>query len=77
MFFITTNFKTDRYLNNFQEYLFGTLRLRKYKTSLQNFFLADGGSQGGFIVLLCNPDGKISPIHWQSRKICCVVKSRL
>ena len=33
-----TNFKTDRYLNNFQEYLFGILRLRKYQPSLQNFF---------------------------------------
>ena len=30
--------KTDRYLNNFQEHLFGILRLRKYKMSLQNFF---------------------------------------
>ena len=37
-FFIITNFKTDRYLNNFQEHLFGILRLRKYLTSLQNFF---------------------------------------
>ena len=33
-----SNFKTDRYLNNFQEQFFGTLRLRKYQTSLQNFF---------------------------------------
>ena len=32
------NFKTDRYLNNFQEHLFGILRLRKCQTSLQNFF---------------------------------------
>ena len=37
-FFIITNCKTDRYLNNFQEHLFGILRLRKYQTSLQNFF---------------------------------------
>ena len=29
-FFIITNFKTDRYLNNFQEHLIGILRLRKY-----------------------------------------------
>ena len=36
--FIITNFKTDRYLNNFQEHLFGILRLRKYQTSLQIFF---------------------------------------
>ena len=28
----------DRYLNNFQGQLFGILRLRKYQTSLQNFF---------------------------------------
>ena len=33
-----TNFKTYRYLNNFQKHLFGILRLRKYHTSLQNFF---------------------------------------
>ena len=39
--------------------------------------LQDGGSQGGFIALLCNPDGKVSPIHWQSRKIRPVVKSTL
>ena len=26
--------------------------------------LPDGGSQGGFIALLCNPDEKVSPIHW-------------
>ena len=37
-FLIITNFKTDRYLNNFQEHLFGILRLRKYQTSPQNFF---------------------------------------
>ena len=37
-FFIITSFKTDRYLNNFQEHLFGILILRKYQTSLQNFF---------------------------------------
>ena len=37
-FLIITNFKTDRYLNNFQEHLFGILRLTKYQTSLQNFF---------------------------------------
>ena len=33
-FLIITNFI---YLNNFQEHLFGLLRLRKYQTSLQNF----------------------------------------
>ena len=37
-FLIITNFKTDRYLNNFQEHLFGILRLRKYQASLENFF---------------------------------------
>ena len=37
-FFIITNFKTERYLNNFQEHLVGILRLRKYQTSLQIFF---------------------------------------
>ena len=34
---IITNFKTDRYLNNFQGHLFGLLKLRKYQMSLQNF----------------------------------------
>ena len=33
--------------------------------------------KGGFIAFLCNPDGKVSPIHWQSQKICHVVKSTL
>ena len=37
-FFIITNFKTDRYLNNFQQHLFGLLTLRKYQTPLQTFF---------------------------------------
>ena len=37
---IITNFKTDRYLKNFQEHLFGILKLRKYQLSLQNFFPA-------------------------------------
>ena len=37
-FFIITIFKTDRYLNNFQEHLFGILMLRKYQTSLQISF---------------------------------------
>ena len=37
-FLIITNFKTYRYLNNFQEHLFGILILRKYQTLLQNFF---------------------------------------
>ena len=36
--FIITNFKTDRYLNNFKEHLLGILRLRKSQTSLQIFF---------------------------------------
>ena len=36
-----SNFKTDRYLNNFQKQFFGTLGLRKYQTSLQIFFLRE------------------------------------
>ena len=35
---IITNFRTDRYLNIFQEHLFGILRLRKYQTPLQISF---------------------------------------
>ena len=38
-FFILTKFTIDRYLNNFQEHLFGILRMRKYQMLLQNFFL--------------------------------------
>ena len=37
-FFIITNFKIARHLNNFQEHFCGILRPRKYPTSLQNFF---------------------------------------
>ena len=36
-FLSLTNFKSDRYLNNFEEHLFGLLRLRKYQTSQQNY----------------------------------------
>ena len=39
--------------------------------------LPEEGSQGGFIIFLCNKDGKAAPIQWQSRKIRCVVKSTL
>ena len=39
--------------------------------------LAEEGSQGGFIVFLCNKDGKAAPIQWQLRKIRHVVKSTL
>ena len=35
---IITNFTTDKYLNNFQEHLFGILRLRKYKRHLNISF---------------------------------------
>ena len=37
-FYIFDNIKRDRYLNSFQQLLFGLLRLTKYQTSLQNFF---------------------------------------
>ena len=37
-FLFITNFRTDRYLNNFQEHLFGILKLRKYQTSFRNSF---------------------------------------
>ena len=37
-FFILTDFKTDRYLNNFKELLFGVLRLRKYETRFKISF---------------------------------------
>ena len=37
-FFIITNLKTDRYLNNFKEHLFVILRLRKCQTSFGHLF---------------------------------------
>ena len=39
--------------------------------------LAEEGSQGGFIIFLCNTDGKAAPIQRQLRKILHVVKSTL
>ena len=39
--------------------------------------LADGGSQGGYIIFLVDSDGHRCPIFWQSRKIRRVVKSTL
>ena len=39
--------------------------------------LPRGGSQGGFIILLCDDKGKSAPIQWQSRRIKRVVKSTL
>ena len=39
--------------------------------------LPNGASQGGFIIFLCDNDDNISPIHWQSRKSKCIVKSTL
>ena len=39
--------------------------------------LPDSGSQGAFILFLCDPNGHQCPIQWQSRKIRRVVKSTL
>ena len=39
--------------------------------------LKDGGSQGGFFILLVGKSGKFSPIWWSSRKIRRVVRSTL
>ena len=39
--------------------------------------LPDEGSQGGFIIFLCDKDGTFSPIHWQSKKIKGIFKSTL
>ena len=36
--------------------------------------LPDGGSQGGFLILLLGPNGKASPIIWKSHKLKRVVK---
>ena len=39
-FFIITNFKTDRYLNNFQEQLFGILRRTEKILNVTSKFLS-------------------------------------
>ena len=39
--------------------------------------LKDGGSQGGYLILLVGDDGMFSPIWWSSRKIKRVVRSTL
>ena len=39
--------------------------------------LLDGGSQGGFVILLKGRDGKMNPIMWQSKKIRRVVWSTM
>ena len=39
--------------------------------------LKDSGSQGGFIIFLAGSNGNYAPIHWQSKKIKCVVKSTI
>ena len=36
-FFIITNLKTDRYVNNFQEHLFGTLKTEKIPNVTSKF----------------------------------------
>ncbi|VDI03502.1 Hypothetical predicted protein [Mytilus galloprovincialis] len=39
--------------------------------------LPDGGSQGGFVIMLLGENGKINPITWQSKKIRRVVRCTL
>lgn len=39
--------------------------------------MPNGGSQGGFIILLAIQSGKFSPIWWNSKKIRRVVRSTL
>ena len=39
--------------------------------------LADGGSQGGFVVFLRGENGMINPVTWQSRKLRRVARSTL
>ena len=39
--------------------------------------LADGGSQGGYVIFLKGRNGKINPVTWQSKKIRRVVRSTL
>ena len=39
--------------------------------------LENGGSQGGFCIFLRDSYGNLSLIMWQSKKICCMVKSTM
>ena len=39
--------------------------------------LRDGGSQGGYLILLVGEDGKFSPIWWNSKKLRRIVRSTL
>ncbi|CAC5382061.1 unnamed protein product [Mytilus coruscus] len=39
--------------------------------------LSDGGSQGGFVIMVLGENGKINPVTWQSKKIRRVVRSTL
>merc|ERR1712080_27025 len=43
--------------------------------SLNN--LPNGGSQGAYIILICDNNNNVSPIKWQSKRIKRVVKSTL
>ena len=54
-------------------------KLEKYKIVAYNDSsfgnLADGGSQGGFVIYLVNECGQASPIMWQSQRLQRIVKS--
>ena len=39
--------------------------------------LNNGGSQGGFLIFLMDKTGRLSPIMWQSKRICQVIKSTM
>ena len=39
--------------------------------------LPKGGSQGGYIIFLCDSEDNAAPIHWQSKRIRRVVRSTL
>ena len=68
--------KLDRMTLRFQPLGDKNLSLLIYSdASLGN--LVDGGTQGGYVILLVGEDGKFSPISWSSKKIRRVVRSTL
>ena len=58
---------------------FDDLRNLKLVTYNDSSFgnLKDGGSQGAFVIFIVDLAGNCSPLTWQSRKLCSVVKSAM
>ena len=68
--------KSDKISLNFPKLKLDEMKLEVHSDASFNN-LPNGGSQGGYIVLLCDDDGNAAPIQWQSKRIKRVVKSTL